>query len=280
VAAGFVVLLRETLEATLVVAVVMAYLRRAGEQRQMLLVLWAVAAGVAGSIGGALIFQRVAGGFDGTGEQIFEGAVMAAAALLLTTMIIWVTRRSSLEHSIERSMSRAGRGGLFVLVFLSILREGVETVLFLGAAAANAQGSIIAGALGGMAVALTVGAFLMLGSRRMRLRRFFTVTNVLLILFAAGLVAQSFHEFQEAGVLPGSTGPLWNFNPPPLADGSLPPLHEDGLVGSFAKSMFGYDGDPSLLEVAAYAVYLVAALGTWLTVSSRRRRADAGTAPA
>jgi high-affinity iron transporter len=269
-AAGFVVLLRETLEAVLVVTVVLGYLRRTAQAGSARLVAVGVVLGVAASALGAVAFERFAGGFDGPSESTFEGTVMIGAALLLTSMIVWVTRKSSLEQSVERSLTRAGGWGILLLVFLSILREGVESVVFVSAAARTSQGSVLLGASAGVALALLVGILLFTGSLRLRLRPFFAVTNILLILFAAGLVARGVHELQDAGVLPLLHGPLWNLNPPALPDGSLPALHEDGVVGSFAKSLFGYDGSPSLLEAAAYAAYLGSAFLLWGLVSARR----------
>jgi len=259
---SFLVLLRETLEAALVVGIVLGYLARTGQARYRLPVWLAVAAGVAASLVGAWVFQRLAGGFEGRGAQIFEGLVMLADAALLTTLIVWMAGKrdatSKVEQGIERRLAPGGShgAGLFLLVFLSVLREGVESVIFLGAAAS------LWGALAGVGAAALLGWLLFRGALRVRLGVFFTVTNVLLLLFAAGLVAHGLHELVEAAWLPALVEPVWDLNPL-VPEGSVP--------GSLLRGLFGYSGDPSLLELLGYAAYIAAAATLW-RVSARRRR--------
>ncbi len=272
-AAGFVVLLRETLEAALLVAVVVGYVRRSGLSGGVRLVAIGTILGVGASVLVAVAFQRLAGGFEGRGEQTFEGIVMVAGAALLTTMIVWVSRQTSLERQIERSLSRSGRWGLLLLVSLSILREGVESVIFVSAAAAGGASGLLVGSLLGIAGALILALLLFQGALRMRLRTFFALTNVILILFAAGLVARGVHELQEAELLPTVVEHVWNLNPPPAPpEGPFPAMHEKGVVGSFAQSLFGYNGDPSLLELVAYLTYLAGALSAWRLLAARAAR--------
>ncbi len=90
------------------------------------------------------------------------------------------------------------------------------------------------------------------------IKKVFLITGVLLVLFAAGLFAHGVHEFQEAGVVPVIIEHVWDINPPLNVDGSYPLLHEKGAVGEIFKGLFGYNGNPSLLEVAAYIFYLLA----------------------
>ena len=117
-------------------------------------------------------------------------------------------------------------------------------------------------------VSISLGIALYMGSRRLNLRQFFTVTGVLLIVFAAGLLAHAAHAFQEAGILPGTIEHVWNTNGL-VSDGSG--------VGKFLKTLFGYNGDPSLLEVLVWAAYLTAALAFFLRPLVGRHRQ---TAPA
>ena len=271
-AAGFVVLLRETLEAALLVAVVVGYVWRSELAGGVRLVAIGTILGVGASVLVAVAFQRLAGGFEGRGEQTFEGIVMVAGAALLTTMIVWVSRQASLERQIERSLSRSGRWGLLLLVSLSILREGVESVIFVSAAAAGGASGLLVGSLLGIAGALILALLLFRGALRMRLRTFFALTNVILILFAAGLVARGVHELQEAELLPTVVEHVWNLNPPAPPEGPFPAMHEKGVVGSFAQSLFGYNGDPSLLELVAYLTYLAGALSAWRLLAARAAR--------
>jgi high-affinity iron transporter len=261
---GFLVLFRETLEAALVVGIVLGYLARTGQVRYRLPVWLAVAAGVAASIVAAWLFQRLAGGFEGRGEQIFEGLVMLAGAALLTSLILWMAGKrdaaSQVEHGVERRLAHGGSqgAGLFLLVFLSVLREGVESVIFLGAAPSPW------GALAGLGAATLLGFLLFRGALRVRLGVFFNVTNVLLLLFAAGLVAHGLHELVEAGWLPALVDPVWDLNPL---------LSEQSVPGSLLRGLFGYNGDPSLLELLGYAVFAAAAAFLWRSTAHRHRAA-------
>jgi high-affinity iron transporter len=131
-------------------------------------------------------------------------------------------------------------------------REGIETALFMFSAVKTSTPlQPIIGGLLGLAIALLMGYALFRGSRRLNLRLFFSVTGVLLILFAGGLLARGIHEFQEAGLFPVIVEHVWDINPV---------LNEKAGLGSFLKGLFGYNGNPSLIEVIAYVTYLVTAL--------------------
>jgi len=269
---SFIIMFRETLEAALIVGIVLGYLRKSDRLRQAPAVYWGAAAGVAASVVAAYGFSRWSGGFTGRREEIFEGVLMLIGALLLTTLILWMIGRApgsqnaDIERRVERSL--AGTSGLFLLVFVSILREGVESVIFLAAAGAG-SGQSLSGALLGLTAALILGAALFLGLIRIRLSRFFAVTNVLLILFAAGLVAHGLHELQEAGLLPVLVEQVYDINPPQTVPESYPLLHDKGHLGSIARGLFGYNGNPSLLEMAGYLAYLCGVVLLWLK-SARR----------
>ncbi|MGC8828030.1 MAG: FTR1 family iron permease, partial [Anaerolineae bacterium] len=139
--------------------------------------------------------------------------------------------------------------GLFALAFIAVVREGIETVLFLTAAAfqANSQ-QVIAGGLFGLGIAIGIGWLLFAAGRRINIRIFFRATGILLLLVAAGLLAHGVHELQETSLLPTFIEHLWDINPV---------LDENGPLGSFLKALFGYNGNPSLLEVIVYTAYLL-----------------------
>jgi high-affinity iron transporter len=163
---------------------------------------------------------------------------------------------------------------LFLLIFFAVLREGIESVIFLSAARfASGENNLLGAALG-LAAAVLLGLLLFRGALRVNLRSFFAATNILLILFAAGLLAAGVHELQEAGVIPIVLEQVWDINPDVVGD-AYPVLHENGLIGSIAKGLFGYNGNPSLIEVLVYVVYLIAVLSIWLL--GRPSRADRRT---
>ncbi len=285
---ALLIMFRESLEAVLVAGIVLGFLQKTG-QRQVRGKVWlGIAAGVAASILGAALFHLLAGGFEGRSEQIFEAVTMLAGAALMTTVIIWVARRGGSREELEAQAARSARGGgwsLFLLVFVSILREGTEAVLFLAAAGAESMGSAssgsrsptgtpawaLVGGFAGLAAAIVLGALLMRASRRVGMRTFFTVTNVLLVLFAAGLVSRAVHELSEAGILSPIVERLWDLNPAVRPDGSYPALHEKGTIGGVFQGLFGYTGAPSLAEAIGWVGSLVAAAALWAAALTRRR---------
>lgn len=279
--ASFVITFRETLEAALIVGIVLSYLARTKQTRFNRVVYLSIAAAIIASIAGALLFTTLAGGFTGRAEQIFGGVTTLIGAALLTTMILWMMRQrriaAELQEKVATEVSEAHSFGLFSLVFVAVLREGIETVIFLGAASLVASGNSLIGAAAGILVAILAGYGIFAGSMRLDLRKFFTVTSILLILFAAGLVAHGVHELQEAGIIPTVVEHLWDINPPVNPDGTYPPLHENGYIGSILKGLFGYNGNPSLMEVVSYAAYLIIVAVLWTKVG--RASATSSQAP-
>lgn len=276
--ASFVITFREALEAALIVGIVLGYLARTKQTRYNNVVYLAIAAAVAASFAGALLFTRVAGGFTGRAEEIFEGVTMLVGAGLLTTMILWMMKQKNvaaeLRERVATEIAQAQVVGLFSLVFVSVLREGIETVIFLGAASFVSTDSNLIGALAGLLAAVVLGYLIFAGSMRLDLRKFFTITSILLILFAAGLVAHGVHELQEAGMIPVLVEHVWDINPALNPDGSYPLLHENGFVGSVLKALVGYNGNPSLLEVMSYLGYLGLVSILWRRSGDERQPAE------
>ena len=273
-ATAFLLVFREVLEAVLVVGIILGYLRRTGRQQLCRYVWIGVGAGVAASAAGAFAFERLAGGFEGRAEELFEAVTMLAGAALLTTAIVWLARaarRTEVERAVEARLSGSLRGGLVLLAAVSVLREGIELVIFLGASRFGTGSGDLAGALLGFAAAIAVGLLVFSAAVRVNLRVFFGATNVLLVLFAAGLVAGGLHELVEAGALPAIVDPLWDINPPVRADGTFPAFHENGAVGGILKGLFGWNGNPSALEVIGWVAYLSACAA--VALGRRRRRA-------
>ena len=280
---SFIILFRETLEVALVIGIVLGYLVRSGQNMYKRSVYLGLAAGVGASALGALAFQLLAGGFSGRAEEIFEGITMLAGALLLTTLILWMIRKSAQAEELERKvadrLSGTRKAGLFLLIFFSVLREGIESVIFVSAAGfASGQNNLLGAGLG-LAAAVVLGLLLFRGALRINLRSFFTITNLLLILFAAGLVAGGVHELQEAGAIPIVIEHVWDINPSVTGDG-YPVFHENGLIGSIAKGLFGYNGNPNLIEILVYLAYMIGIAVLWLrTRAVKARRVHPREAP-
>jgi high-affinity iron transporter len=275
---GFIITFREALEAALIFGIIISFLSRTNQTKYNNIVYLGAASGIAGSLIGAFLFNRIAGGFTGRAEQIFEGFTMLIGAVLLTTMILWMMKQKhiakELEEKVSTEITEAHKLGLFFLVFIAILREGIETVIFLGASSFVSAENTLIGAILGIVVAIFLGYAIFVGSMKINLKRFFNITSILLILFAAGLVAHGVHELQEAGLIPIVVEHMWDINPAVNPDGGFPALHEKGLIGSILVSLFGYNGNPSLLEALSYLAYLMLVFFLWKNIE-RSYRTDA-----
>jgi high-affinity iron transporter len=267
---SFIITFRETLEAALVVGIILSYLVRTKQTQYNNIVYLGVISGIVASIVGALLFINIAGGFTGRAEVIFEGTTMLIGALLLTTMILWMIKQKhiarELEEKVATEITEAHKVGLFSLVFMAVLREGIETVIFLGSASFIATNNNLIGGLAGIIAAILLGYAIFVGSIKINIKKFFNITSILLILFAAGLVAHGTHELQEANVTPIVIEHIWDINPPLNPDGSYPILHEKGYIGSILKGLFGYNGNPSLIEVLSWFIYLVFVFVLWRNI--------------
>lgn len=260
---SFLITLREGLEAGLIVAIILAYLKATGHTRHFRTVLLGTLAAVVVSLGvGSGIFL-VAGEFEGRAAEAFEGMAMLTAVAVLSWMIVWMKRqaasiRGTLEREVAVALSVGSLLALALIPFSAVLREGLETAIFLFAATRTAQPwESATGAVTGLVLAAGLAYGVYSGGYRINLRLFFNITGLLLIVFAAGLLAHGIHELQEAKLMPAVIEHVWDMNGV-LSDG-------EG-AGQWLKSLFGYNGDPSLLEVIAYPLYAVLALAYFLAL--------------
>jgi high-affinity iron transporter len=271
--ASFLITFRETLEAALIIGVVWGYLARTNNRQYLSVIVKGTVAGILASILGAIAFQVVAGGFHGRTEELFEGFTMLIGGSLLTSMILWMMTRNidrEIEGKLAAAVGSANKTTLFLLIFFSIWREGIETVLFLsGAGMMDIEYGLTGGILG-IAMALFTGWVFFEGSMKLNLKTVFNVSNVLLVLFAAGLFAHGVHELQEAGALPIFIEHVWDINPAIAANGNYPLLHEKGAVGGIFKGVFGYNGNPSLIEIITYLIYIMATAALWININKKK----------
>ena len=256
--AAFLIALREGIEAALIVSILLAYLDQIGRPDRTPLVWWGTGVAIGLSLLLGSVIFAVGAEFEGTAEQVFEGLVTLAAVAVLTWMIFWMRRqgariRSELQEKVDTALA-AGGLALALLAFTAVLREGIETALFLFAAAqgtaveTGAVGAQLVGAFLGLALAVALGVLLYRGGIRMDLRTFFRVTGAILIVIAAGLFASSVHELQEAGWLPFLTATAFDLS------SALP---DDSGVGAILRGLVGYNADPSVLELLAWLGYLI-----------------------
>ena len=264
---GLLTGLREGVEAALIVAIICAYLARTGNRRHLPIVL----AGAAGAIGlsailGFILYQTV-GGLQEPYEQIFEAATLLLAAAVVTWMLFWMRRQArsvkgDLHAAVDRALDQNSVVALAALAFVAVIREGLETSLFLvGQANSAQQGAIfvLVGALIGLAVAAVLGVGFYQGSRRLNLATFFRWTGVGLIFIAAGLLCHAVHELIEIGVIPFGTQTLFDLS------GVLPHDPAAGnLVGQFLRALFGYSATPEATTFVAWLAYIVVVLALFL----------------
>jgi high-affinity iron transporter len=269
--ASLLLSLREGLEASLIIGIVLAAMRKTDQGRLIPVVWRGVAAAVAASLLAGMVLTWLGAEYEGRAEQVFEGSTMLTAAILLTWMIFWMKRQSSgLHRNLAGDISRAAQNQsgwtLFWLAFLAIGREGLELVLFLAAARFSSDPAQTAlGALLGLSAAVLLGWALFASSKRMNLGQFFLVINILLVFFSAGLVARGVHEFNEAGLIPPLIAQIWNLNP--LIDSKLP-------VAQMLTALFGYNATPSLTETLAYLAYFIGLGGLWKMMSRKQATID------
>jgi high-affinity iron transporter len=202
---AFIGTLREGVEAALIVGITLTYLGKIGRPQLRKFVYFALAAAFVASIGVAIVLSRLQ-----WNQDIFEGWIMLAAAFFVVTMIIFMMKTGrKLKGHIEGKVGLlAGENagfGLFVFVFLMVLREGVETVLYLGAVSLNTTELMsFVGTLLGVMVAILFGVTFVKGSLPINLQKFFRVTTVILFFVAGQLIITGLHELSENGVLPSS----------------------------------------------------------------------------
>jgi high-affinity iron transporter len=254
---ALLIMLREGFEAALVVAIVYAYVLRIG-RRDLTGAMWrGVLAAAALSAAMGVGIHLTVESLEGHARLLAFAAVSLLAVCVLTWMIFWMRRQSyRIKGDLQRNVDGALAGGgnvrlaIAAVVFLAVAREGLEAALFLIAAATAERGAdVLVGGLVGLAVAAALGWLVVLGGRRLPMRQFFTVTGLVLLLFAAGLVSRTVLYLQSAGEL----GTAWN-NVYDLT--GYPWLTVSTETGRFLGAMLGWDPRPSIEQVGAYLAFL------------------------
>ncbi|MDP4504876.1 iron uptake transporter permease EfeU [Nonomuraea turcica] len=271
--ASYLIGLREGLEATLVVSVLVAFLVKS-DRKDKLPQVWAgVGVAVALSVGFGALLTFTAARLDYTGQELFEAITSLLAVVFVTWMIFWMRRAArALSGELRGKLSEALKVGSFavvVMAFLAVAREGLETALLFFASAQGAATSAtpLIGITLGVITAVLIGWGLYVSAIKINLTRFFTWTGLLLILVAAGILKYGVHDLQEAGVLPGLSTYAFDIS------GVLP---ADSWYAALLTGMLNITPQPSVVEVVAWAAYLVPTLFLFL----RPQRSKSTPAPA
>jgi high-affinity iron transporter len=259
--------LREGLEAALIIGIVLGALTKIRRSDLSPAVWLGTLSAVGVSILTAVLLTSFGMSLEEEAEQIFEGITMLIAAGILTWMIFWMSKQArflkgELEAGVNKAAASTGKRAMFWLAFVAVVREGIELALFITAAFfAGDQSQLttniiqtLAGTILGLGTAALLGWTLFATTVRLDLRRFFQVTGLLLILFAAGLVAHGVHEFNEVGWVPAVIEHVWDVNTV---------IDENSVTGQLLRTLFGYNGNPSLTEMIAYFIYLAVVTVFW-----------------
>jgi high-affinity iron transporter len=279
---GFLTGLREGVEAALIIAIICAYLARTGNAGSFPKVfLGAGLAVVLSAILGVGLYVTV-GSFQEPYEQLFEAATLLLAAAVVTWMLFWMRRQAAnvkgeLQAAVDRALRDGSVTALAVLAFVAVIREGIETALFLtGQAASAAQGAIwvVVGAVVGLAIAGLLGIGFFHGSRRLNLATFFRWTGIALVFIAGGLVAKAIHELIEIKVITFGDATLFDLSAvlPHEGDGST-------ILGQFLHALFGYTSTPEVLTFVLWLTYVVVVLALFLRPVRRLMSPVASSAP-
>jgi high-affinity iron transporter len=276
--ATLVIFLREGVEASMIIAILLAYLNRIGRREHFRDVFIGVGAALLlATAGGAVAYETIRS-YDGSRVQtIFETITYLVAATVLTYMTFWMRNHArslskELRARADAALDGRARWGLGLLAFQAVGREGLETVVFTLAIifSTSATGALI-GAVIGLAGALGIAFTIYHLGHRLNLARFFTVIGVLLMVFAAGLLADSVENLQQLGWLPVLHTPMWH---------SASLLSENSALGDVLHSFFGYSDAPTPLQLLVYVAYLAIAAFAYLGFRDRARPRAEGPHPA
>lgn len=253
---AFLIMLREGIEAALIVGIVAGFLKQSGHSRLMPKVWLGVALAALMCLGIGYGIHSATGEIPQKEQEFVVGVIGLVAVAMLTYMILWMKKaarsmKQQLQDSVQTALNRGnGQGWALVgMAFLAVAREGLESVFFLLAVFQQSPTwSMPVGAVLGLLAAVVIGALIYQGGMRLNLAKFFRWTGVFLIVVAAGLVAGSLRALHEAGV--------WNHLQEVVFDSSKY-LHEDSPLGVLLGGFFGYTDHPTQGEVLAWLLYLV-----------------------
>jgi high-affinity iron transporter len=263
VAATFVIFLREGIEASMIVAILLASLDRLGQRRHFRDVFAGVVAALGlVAIGGVAAYLTIKTYAGSRTQTIFETITYLVAATVLTYMTFWMRRHAprlsaELRERTQAALDGRARWGLGLLAFQAVGREGLETMVFTLAIvfASTTTHAAIGGGAAGLAVSLVIAFAMYRLGKRINVALFFTVVGALLMVFAAGILVDAVENLQQLGWLPILTHPLWN---------TSHILSEDSTVGDIFHSFFGYADSPTVGQAVVYLSYLAIGISAFL----------------
>ncbi len=250
----FIITLREGVEIAVVLAVILAYIKQLGQTKESVKVWLGAGAAALISVLAAIGIFFILGTTEVEGFQaVLEGTLKIVAVMMLTWMTIWMKQQGGsvgreLKRQIQVALSYGSVWTLASLAFISVIREGIETVLFIvGSTQGSSTLTTVYGSILGFGISAILGYIIYRGTHRLPLKTFFSTMSVLLIVMAAGLLSGGIHEFQELHLLPIGIEQVWS---------TKAILDESSMAGVIMKAIFGYTDSPNLVQLVAYWTYL------------------------
>jgi high-affinity iron transporter len=277
--ANYLIGLREGLEATLVVVILVAYLVKS-DRTSLLGRIWAgvaIAVGVSLAFGALLTFGPRGLSFEA--QEAIGGTLSIVAVGFVTWMVMWMARSArslsgDLKGQVDKAAAAGGAASLVLVAMLAVGREGLETALFLWAATAAADSTTgpLVGAALGIGTAVVLGYLFYRGAVKINLSKFFTWTGAILILVAAGVLAYGIHDLQEAGLLPGLNALAFDVS------GAIPP---GSFVGTILKGTLNLSPATTWLQAVVWVIYVAVTMTLFFRQIGRSHRpAPAPAVPA
>jgi high-affinity iron transporter len=271
-AMGLLTGLREGIGPALTIGIILAYLAQTGNGRHFAKIWFGTGAAIALSVGIGAVLWLTLGDFTGAAEDLFEGAVMVAAAMVLTWMVLWMRRTAKVRDEsgarVDAALVAGSILGLAILAFTAVIREGIETAVFIlstATLAAQDAGAFntLAGTVAGLAIAIGTGLAIYGWARAIDRRTFFTWIGVALVFIAAGLLSHAVREFVEAGWVTIGTSTAFDIS------AVLPHRAGEGeglawVVGPILRAVFGYSSRPEWITFVTWLGYLLVLLTLYL----------------
>lgn len=252
----FIITWRETIEAALIVGILLTYLAKIGQSEQFRFVYWGTLWAVVASLVFAGFSSFLSVLFRDIGQDLFEAAILFVATVVLTHMVVWMHHnareiKGELQQQADLAIAKQRLWALGTLAFVGVFREGVETVLFiwgliLQGASGNSTAPAVMGGFLGIGLGVLMSWLFFKGFGHLDLRLFFRLSGLLLLFMAAGMLSSGTGKLIAAGLIPGLIEPIWN---------TSWLLSERSLFGSLVAGIFGYRSSPSLMQVILYLLY-------------------------
>jgi high-affinity iron transporter len=251
-----------------VVTILLGYLRNI-DQKQHFRQIW-IGVGVAAvlSLAFGVGLEITSRELSGRVLEAFEGFTMLFAVAVLTWMVFWMKRQSAgisrdLQHRIDRALSGGSVAALALLAFSAVAREGIETTLFLFAGSTGAESGVqfVTGGVLGFAIAAAAGVVIYYGAARLPLRQFFLVTGIVVVVLAAGLLANGLADLHEAALINDLGSRPWD---------TESTISMTSTMGKFLHTVLGYDSAPAAAQILFYWAYVVIVLGAYFFIPVRK----------